>query len=242
MLNFSTIPPVDVQEPRSLVPYPADPDQPVWNYTQGTRVARPDVEGSGRLLRAAGLLVHEGRLHGRVRQAARVGPPLHDRLLGSAERARPGAQLDAGGLHPPLRRGCRSDAPRAADHQVRGHLAGVSRGAAATSSSTSSTPRTTRPASRSTSSRITSTPCPRPTRRPDVQQYTFFTQADGFLNVVRYVEAIRQAAVARHPDDDQRDRLDLRGRPRAGCARLRVQADPGLVLVPVRCRLRVPLR
>jgi Glycosyl hydrolases family 39 len=27
---------------------------------------------------------------------------------------------------------------------------------------------------------------------PEVQQYTFFAQADGFLNVVRYIEAIRQ--------------------------------------------------
>ena len=33
---------------------------------------------------------------------------------------------------------------------------------------------------------------PTPDQAPDVQQYTFFTQADGFLNVVRYIEAIRQ--------------------------------------------------
>ena len=33
---------------------------------------------------------------------------------------------------------------------------------------------------------------PTPGESPEVQQYTFFTQADGFLNVVRYVESIRQ--------------------------------------------------
>jgi len=29
-------------------------------------------------------------------------------------------------------------------------------------------------------------------QNPDIQQYTFFAQADGFLNTVRYVEAIRK--------------------------------------------------
>ena len=33
---------------------------------------------------------------------------------------------------------------------------------------------------------------PTPGESPEVQQYTFFAQADGFLNVVRYVESIRQ--------------------------------------------------
>lgn len=33
---------------------------------------------------------------------------------------------------------------------------------------------------------------PTPGENPEVQQYTFFAQADGFLNVVRYIESIRQ--------------------------------------------------
>ncbi|MBV9624464.1 MAG: glycosyl hydrolase family 39 [Acidobacteria bacterium] len=33
---------------------------------------------------------------------------------------------------------------------------------------------------------------PTPDQTPEVQQYTFFAQADGFLNVVRYIEAIRK--------------------------------------------------
>ena len=33
---------------------------------------------------------------------------------------------------------------------------------------------------------------PTPDQADDVQQYTFFAQADGFLNIVRYVESIRQ--------------------------------------------------
>jgi hypothetical protein len=33
---------------------------------------------------------------------------------------------------------------------------------------------------------------PNPGETPEIEQYTFFAQADGFLNVVRYIEAIRQ--------------------------------------------------
>lgn len=33
---------------------------------------------------------------------------------------------------------------------------------------------------------------PNPGETPEIQQYTFFAQADGFLNVVRYIEAMRQ--------------------------------------------------
>jgi hypothetical protein len=33
---------------------------------------------------------------------------------------------------------------------------------------------------------------PTPDQNPDIQQYTFFAQADGFLNTVRYVESIRK--------------------------------------------------
>src|SRR5258708_34138728 len=33
---------------------------------------------------------------------------------------------------------------------------------------------------------------PTPDQSPEVQQYTFFAQADGFLNTVHYIESIRQ--------------------------------------------------
>ena len=33
---------------------------------------------------------------------------------------------------------------------------------------------------------------PNPDETPDIEQYTFFAQADGFLNVVRYIESIRE--------------------------------------------------
>jgi len=34
---------VDVQDDKP-VPYPADPDQPVWNYTQGTELRDPSLK------------------------------------------------------------------------------------------------------------------------------------------------------------------------------------------------------
>jgi hypothetical protein len=76
VLNFSTIPQWMVKTDKP-VSYPADPDLPVWDYTQGSD------------FRATDCLVHAGRLQRRTRQAARVRPPLHDLPLGGAERARP---------------------------------------------------------------------------------------------------------------------------------------------------------
>jgi hypothetical protein len=43
ILNFSTIPQWMFKTDKP-VPYPADPDQPVWNYTQGTELRDPSLE------------------------------------------------------------------------------------------------------------------------------------------------------------------------------------------------------
>jgi hypothetical protein len=43
MLNFSTIPQWMFKTEKP-VPYPADPDQPVWNYTQGTELRDPSLK------------------------------------------------------------------------------------------------------------------------------------------------------------------------------------------------------
>jgi hypothetical protein len=43
ILNFSTIPQWMFKTDKP-VPYPADPDQPVWNYTQGTELRDPSLK------------------------------------------------------------------------------------------------------------------------------------------------------------------------------------------------------
>ena len=46
---------------------------------------------------------------------------------------------------------------------------------------------------------------------PEIQQYTFFDQADHFLDTVRYVESIRQRLSPADADGHQRAGLDRRG-------------------------------
>ena len=44
---------------------------------------------------------------------------------------------------------------------------------------------------------------------PEVEQFTYFAQADGFLKTVRYIEAIRKRLVAGDEDYDRRTRRDF---------------------------------
>jgi hypothetical protein len=60
---------------------------------------------------------------------------------------------------------------------------------------------------------------------PEVQQYTFFDQADGFLDVVRYVENIRQRLSPRTKTD-----IDELG---AISGDDRTQSEPGHVVKPI---------
>ena len=57
------------------VAYPADPDQVTWDYEQGSEFRDPSSEGSGRLLRAAGELVH-ARPDSRTNSASATNPVI----------------------------------------------------------------------------------------------------------------------------------------------------------------------
>ena len=61
MLNFSTIPPW-MFEADEWVPYPEDPDQPIWNYQVGTELRDPSLKEVAGLLRSHGSLVHQRRV------------------------------------------------------------------------------------------------------------------------------------------------------------------------------------
>ncbi len=207
----------------------------------GERVQGPDLQGSGRLLRAPSLLVHEGRLHRRAGEAPRVGASLLDSLLGGAERAGPRAQPRPRGLHTALRRGGHGHAgggagdevrrrlPRLperparllralpepeepqARHPARLHLVPLLRGARGRPGRGGAAPRLLRPGRR--------LPQHRALRRGDPE-----------------------ASVAVHAHDHQRDRVHLRRRSRSGCARARDQADSGLLLEPGGGDVRLPVR
>ncbi len=98
VLNFSTIPQWMFVTPKPVT-YPQDPRTGDLELHAGHRTPRPFGQGTRRLLRAPRELVRERRLHGRTRKAPRVGPPLQDRLLGGAQRARHRAQYDPGAVH-----------------------------------------------------------------------------------------------------------------------------------------------
>ena len=85
--NFSTIPQWMFKTDKP-VPYPADPNQPVWDYEQGTELRDPSMKEVADYYAPAGELVHAGRIYGRIGQATRVRPSLQDRLLGGAQRSR----------------------------------------------------------------------------------------------------------------------------------------------------------
>ena len=62
VMNFSTMPNwlFKTEKP---VTYPADPNQVVWDYTQGTEMRDPTGKEIGRLLRPPGELVCQRRFH-----------------------------------------------------------------------------------------------------------------------------------------------------------------------------------
>ena len=66
VLNFSTIPQWMVKTEKPVA-YPADPDQPVWNYTQGSDFRDPTFKEVADYYARLLVLVHEGRLHRRAR-------------------------------------------------------------------------------------------------------------------------------------------------------------------------------
>jgi hypothetical protein len=85
ILNFSTSP-TWLYKTDKPVAYPADPNKVVLH--PGHRAPRPERQGTGRLLRAAGGLVCQRRLHRRERRPPRLRLPLQDALVGGAQRGR----------------------------------------------------------------------------------------------------------------------------------------------------------
>jgi hypothetical protein len=62
ILNFSTIPAWMFKTDKPVT-YPADPDQPVWDYTQGTEFRDPTMKEVGDYYGRPFLLVHTRRIY-----------------------------------------------------------------------------------------------------------------------------------------------------------------------------------
>ena len=190
VLNFSTIPQWMVRTEKP-VSYPDNPDQPVWNYTQGSDFRDPTFKEVGdyyaRLLSwytnggftdEAGKK-HDSGYHYSIPYWEVLNEPdlernwtpeaytrVYDAIVGAMHQVQPATKFGGVSLAYP------SGNPRFFEHFLdpKHHKPGI-------------------PLDFITYHFYA---VPTLDQSPDVQQYTFFTQADGFLTAVRYLEAIRQ--------------------------------------------------
>jgi hypothetical protein len=190
ILNFSTIPQW-MYKTEKPVTYPADPDQVVWNYEQGTELRDSSLLELGdyyaRLVNwytQGGFTDEFGKYHesghhypiaywevlNEVDFEHSMTPEtytrVYDAIVGAIRRENPGMKFVGLALAAP------SKAPGYFEYFLdpKHHQPGIPMDMI--------------------SYHFYATPGPDQT--PEVQQYTFFEQADHFLDVVRYIDAIRQ--------------------------------------------------
>jgi hypothetical protein len=190
MLNFSTIPPwmFKIEEPAS---YPADPDQPTWDYQRGTELRDPTLQELGDYF--ARLVAwytqggfedeyghrHESGHHYNIAYWEVLNEPdfehgttpeqyteRYDAIVTAIRRVAPELKFVGLSLAMP------GFAPRFFEHFLN--------------------PKNHRPGIPLDMISYHFYAVPAPDESMEAQQYTYFAQADGFLNTVRYVEEIRQ--------------------------------------------------
>jgi hypothetical protein len=190
VLNFSTIPQW-MYKTEKAVPYPADPNQVVWNYEQGSELKEPSGKEVGDYY--ARLLAwytkggftdelgkkHESGYHYSIpfwevlnevdfehQNTAESYTKLYDAVVTAMRGVQPGTKFVGMALAAP------SQSPHFFEYflEHKNHQESVPLDYI--------------------SYHFYAVPIPGET--PETEQYSFFAQADGFLNVVRYIEAIRQ--------------------------------------------------
>ena len=190
MLNFSTIPQWMFKTPKPVA-YPADPDQPVWDYTQGTELRDPSMKELGdyyaRLVSWYTLggfkdeygVTHNSGHHykidywevfneveGEHKMTPEQYTERYDAVVAAIRRVAPNMKFAGLALSGPSR------GPDYFEYFLNHahHKPGI-------------------PLDMITY-HFYATPAADQT--PEVQQYTFFLQADHFLDTVRYVQSIRK--------------------------------------------------
>ncbi len=190
ILNFSTIPAWMFKTPKP-VEYPENPDQAVWNYTQGTELRDSTGKELGDYYaRLVSWYVnggftdeygkrHESGHHFRIpywevlnevdfehNMTAEQYTARYDAIVSAIRKVAPGMKFVGLALAIP------SDKPQMFEYFLdhKNHKPGI-------------------PLDMISYHFYAS---PTPDQTPEIQQYTFFTQADGFLSTARYIEAIRK--------------------------------------------------
>jgi len=190
ILNFSTIPQwmFKTQKP---VAYPADPDQVFWNYTQGTELRDPSMkELAGYYAR----LVSWYTQGGFTDEAGRRHESGHHYQIPYWEVWN---EVDFEHSMTPEQYTARYDAVVAAIRQVAPQMKFVGLALAAPSQAPGFfeyflNARHHQPGIPLDMISYHFYATPGADQSPEVQQFTFFEQADHFLDVVRYIDAIRQ--------------------------------------------------
>jgi hypothetical protein len=190
VINFSAIPQWMYKTPRP-VPYPADPDQVTWTYQQGTELRDPTrKELAGYYQRLVswytqgGFKDEYGKFH---------ASDHHYKI----EYWEVFNEVDDEHHMTPQDYTASYDAIVEAIRQVAPHMKFVSLALDRTGGHPEFfeyflNPRNHKPGIPLDMVSYHFYASPTADESPEVQQYTFFDQADGFLNVVRYVESIRQ--------------------------------------------------
>lgn len=190
ILNFSTIPGWMFKTPKPAT-YPEDPDKAVWDYTQGTELRDPSLkELSGYFARLVSWYVkggftdelgkrHESGHHFNIpywevfnevdiehHMTPEQYTARYDAVVSAIKRVAPSMKFVGLALAFP------SDDPRMFEYFLN--------------------PRNHKPGIPLDMISYHFYAVPTPDQSTDIQQYTFFDQADRFIATVRYVDAIRQ--------------------------------------------------
>ena len=190
MLNFSTIPQWMFKTDKP-VPYPADPDQPVWNYTQGTELRDPSMkELSDYYVRLASWYT-KGGFTDEFGKEYKSG---HHFKIACWEIFN---EIEGEHNTTPEQYTARYDAIAGALHKLDPQMKFV--GLSLMSPSQGAryfeyflNPRNHKPGVPLDMISYHFYAVPQPDETMDIQQHTYFAQADGFLNSVGFIESIRK--------------------------------------------------
>ena len=189
VLNFSTAP-AWLFKTDKPVTYPADPDQPVWDYTQGTELRDPTGKELGDYYARLVSWYTQGGFTDEFGKRHESG---HRRKIDYWEvlNSGPRAPAHPGKIHRLVRRGrvCRPQG--VAGDEVRRHLAGAA-GRCAGVLRVLLNPKNHRAGIPLDAISYHFYAVPALDHTPQIQQFTFFEQADKFLDTVRYIETIRK--------------------------------------------------
>ena len=190
IMNFSTIPAWMFKTPEP-VKYPEDPDQPVWNYTQGTELRDPSLKELGDYYAR---LVSWYTRGGFTDELGKEHASGHHFKIDYWEIFN---EIDFEHDTTPEQYTARYDAIASAIRRVAPQMKFVGLALAAPSRNPRMfeyflNPRNHQPGIPLDMISYHFYAVPTADQTPEVQQFTFFDQANHFLDTVRYVEEIRQ--------------------------------------------------